>query len=107
MICLGCLPLALMFFRHCWRKIQVRSAIRRLLEVGPVKVLKIRRAGVFRDCGSFRAAFYASLTVKDYFVYCQASNGAKYYVNVEARFHPVWATLRRIKIWGGKGQVKS
>lgn len=100
MVFLWGLLMALMFLRHCWRTIQVRPAIRRFLEDGSVKVLKISRAGVWRDCGSIRAAFYASLTIKDYHVDCEAPNGTKYYVTVEARFHPVWATLQYIKTLG-------
>jgi len=105
-IFLGCLPMTLMLLRHCWRTIQVRPAIRRLLEDGSVKVLKISRAGVFRDCGSIRAAFYASLTIKDYHVDCEAPNGTKHCVTVEAHYHPVWATLRNIKLWGSDDHVK-
>lgn len=93
----ACLPLALIFLRDCWRMLQVKPAIRQVLEVNSVKVLKVTQAGVWRNCGSCRAALYSSLTIRDYHVDCQAPDGTTCLVFAEARFHPFWATLQEIK----------
>jgi len=93
-----CITLCAVFFgfllvRGIWMRCQARAAIRRDLNRLGLVPIKISKVGVWRNCGSIRAAFWYSGL--DYWVECQRRNASRKEVcRYEVTFIPFYGKMR-------------